>query len=110
MVKSLCWAAALIMSVAFLVGCDGGGGGDSPVVPPPGADVDGIWDGLAVVTGGTQAPVGFAFGLLFTLTQVDSQVTGTAVTEGGLVSDVMGTVNGQAFTFTLRFGFRLLCP
>ena len=95
-----------VLAVIVLVGCDSDSGGGSTTIISNSndANVEGIWDGISVVTGGTQAPVGTSFTIIFTLSHAGNQVTGTAETAGGLVSPLSGSVTGQVFTFTITQG------
>ena len=103
MVKSGIWAAALVVSVAFFVGCS-----DSPAPLSLGltneAVIEGFWVGQGHVTGGSMVPVGSKFGLSMTVSQVGNDVTGKVLNDAGSESDLSGTVNGQNFTFTLTRG------
>ena len=100
MVKSGIWAAVLVVSAVFFVGCS-----DSPAPLSlgltPEAVIEGFWVGQGNVTGGTMVPVGRRFDLSMTVSQVGNGVTGKVLNNAGSEFDLAGTVNGQNFTFTL---------
>lgn len=64
-------------------------------------NVTGTWDSIITATGGTQAPVGTRASVVFTLTQVDTTVTGTFVTQGGASGQLNGQFDGTEFTFSI---------
>lgn len=103
MVKSGIWAAALLVSVVFFVGCS-----DSPAPLSlglaPQTVIEGFWVGQGNVTGGTMAPVGRKFELSMMVSQVGNGVTGKVMNDAGSEFDLAGSVNGRNFTFTLTQG------
>jgi len=100
MVKSVIWAAALVVLMVFFVGCSDSPAPFSPV-PTGESIIEGYWVGQGDVTGGNMASVGQRFDLTMTVSQVGNGVTGTVMDENGSVFDLAGTVKGQSLTFTL---------
>jgi len=100
MVKSCIWAAALVVSTVFFVGCS-----DAPAplsLAPTGESViEGFWVGQGDVTGGSMASLGSRFDLSMNVSQVGNGVTGKIMNDDGSVFDLAGTIKGQSLTFTL---------
>jgi hypothetical protein len=66
-------------------------------------NVTGTWDAVVTVTDSTGAPTGTEFNATFTLTQSDTDVTGTFTAEGGVRGELIRSdlLSNRTFSFEI---------
>jgi uncharacterized protein (TIGR02145 family) len=70
---------------------------------PPACDMSGTWNIIITVTGGNRYSAGTKFTAVITLSQTkDGKATGSITTEGGLTSELNGTLSDVDFKFTIK--------
>ena len=100
-----------VLPACGCVGSDGSVGlcPGGPTGPQVTVNVTGTWDAVVTVIDSTGVPTGTEFNATFTLTQSDTDVTGTFAAEGG----VRGELTGGFFS-NRRFSFHVAqdqpCP